>query len=66
MALVLQRKSGESVWIGNVKVTVQGARVKLVISAPREVPVVRDELESNSSAMVAVDTIRSMSSEDEE
>lgn len=46
--LVLQRKVGESIYIGdNVVVTVQevsGDRVKISIDAPREITIVREEL----------------------
>jgi len=46
--LVLSRKAGESVFIGHdVSVTivkVNGRQVKLKIDAPREVPILREEL----------------------
>ena len=46
--LVLTRKAGESVFIGHdVSVTivkVNGRQVKLKIDAPREVPILREEL----------------------
>ena len=46
--LVLSRKAGESVYIGNdVSVTivkVNGRQVKLKIDAPREVSILREEL----------------------
>ena len=46
--LVLTRKIGEEIWIGsaiNVKVlTVSRHRVRLGVSGPRDVPVVRAEL----------------------
>lgn len=46
--LVVTRKAGESINIGNVVVTVQrvvnGAQVRLVFDAPREVKIVRGEL----------------------
>ena len=47
--LVLSRKKGESIFIGDVKVTivdVRGDRVRVGIEAPKEVPVVRKELKS--------------------
>ncbi len=46
--LVISRRQGESVWIGDqikiVVCTMRGKRVSLGIAAPRHVPVVRDEL----------------------
>lgn len=46
--LVLSRKAGESVYIGHdVSITivkVNGRQVKLKIDAPREVPILREEL----------------------
>ena len=46
--LVLNRKAGERIWIGqNIELTVlgiQGGRVKLGFSGPPEVPIHRDEL----------------------
>lgn len=46
MALAIGLRLKESVWIGDAKVTIvgTGAEVKLSIEAPREIPVVRDEL----------------------
>ncbi len=48
--LILQRKEGESLFIGeDVEVTivsVDGGRVRLAIRAPREVPVLRGELKT--------------------
>lgn len=46
MALAIGLRLKESVWIGEAKVTIvgTGAEVKLSIEAPREIPVVRDEL----------------------
>lgn len=52
MALVLSRKSGESLIINNnIKVTtyVHNGKVRLVIDAPREVKVVRSELERKAA-----------------
>jgi carbon storage regulator len=46
--LVISRRQGESVWIGDqikiVVCTMRGKRVSLGIAAPRHVAVVRDEL----------------------
>ena len=46
--LVISRRQGESVWIGDqikiVVCTMRGKRVSLGIAAPRHVSVVRDEL----------------------
>ena len=46
--LILQRKPGESVMIGDEisisVVSVEGGRVRLAISAPQEVPILRSEL----------------------
>ena len=46
--LVISRRQGESVWIGDqikiVVCTMRGKRVSLGVSAPRHVSVVRDEL----------------------
>ena len=46
--LILQRRAGESVVIGeNITVSVlsvDGMRVRLAISAPEDVPILRDEL----------------------
>ena len=46
--LVISRRQGESVWIGDqikiVVCTMRGKRVSLGIAAPRDVSVVRDEL----------------------
>ena len=46
--LVISRRQGESVWIGDkIKIvicTMRGKRVSLGIAAPRHVSVVRDEL----------------------
>ena len=52
--LVLSRKLGEAIVIGNgITVTiveVQGARVRLGISAPADVPVHREELQRKMEA----------------
>jgi carbon storage regulator len=46
--LVLSRKAGERIWIGQkIEITVlgiQGGRVRLGFSGPPEVPIHRDEL----------------------
>ena len=45
--LVLSRKKGETIFIGDVKVTiidVRGDRVRVGIEAPKEIPIVREEL----------------------
>lgn len=46
--LILQRKEGESLFIGEeIEVTilsVESGRVRLAIQAPREVPILRSEL----------------------
>lgn len=45
--LVLTRKQGESVWLGDVQVWVISAtpgRVKLAFDAPEHVRIVRDEI----------------------
>lgn len=46
--LILQRKAGESIQIGdNITITVaaiEGNRVRLAINAPREISVLRNEL----------------------
>lgn len=46
--LILQRKPGESLLIGSdisiSVVSVEGGRVRLAISAPAEVPILRNEL----------------------
>jgi sRNA-binding carbon storage regulator CsrA len=48
MGLVLDRKSGQKVRIGNVVVSVD-RRCRLHIQAPREIPIVREELELERS-----------------
>lgn len=53
--LVLSRKSGESIQIGDAVVTVVRSRngtVRLAIEAPREVPIVRTELRENRLQLV--------------
>ena len=46
--LVISRRQGESVWIGDqiniIVCTMRGKRVSLGIAAPRHISVVRDEL----------------------
>lgn len=46
--LILQRKPGESVIIGEEisisVVSIEGGRVRLAISAPQEIPILRSEL----------------------
>lgn len=46
--LVLQRKTGESILIGdNIEVTVlavEGSRVRLAVEAPRNISILRNEL----------------------
>jgi len=46
--LILQRRSGESIRIGDdIEITIvstEGGRVRLAISAPTEVPILRSEL----------------------
>lgn len=51
--LLLARKRGESIWIGDVRVTIhkferwqEGSpmQVKLVIEGPKEIPVLREEI----------------------
>jgi carbon storage regulator len=55
--LVLSRKTGEQLLIGrNVLVTVlkvQGNRVKLGVSGPPEVPIMREELRDRVEALAA-------------
>ncbi len=52
--LILQRKAGESLLIGEditVRVvSVDGARVRLAISAPEDVPILRSELVTATAA----------------
>lgn len=52
--LILQRKAGESVVIGeNITVSVvsvDGVRVRLAISAPEDIPILRSELITASAA----------------
>jgi len=55
--LVLSRKSGQSVWIGEtmcVKVLdVRNGRVRLGLTAPREMPIRRQELSSLSADVLS-------------
>ena len=55
--LILTRKTGEAVRIGNVRIVInrvgRGA-VRIGIEAPREVPIVREELDENSGGGVAI------------
>lgn len=55
--LVLQRKAGESILIGdNVKVTVlavEGGRVRLAVDAPKEIQILRSELKVAAEENVA-------------
>lgn len=59
--LILQRKAGESLEIGeNIKISVlavEGGRVRLAIDAPQHVPILRSELKT------AVDTNRESAQE---
>ena len=52
--LILQRKEGESLLIGDdIKVSVlsvEAGRVRLAIQAPRDVPILRDELKNAVTA----------------
>lgn len=52
--LILQRKPGESVVIGEeisiTVVSVEGGRVRLAISAPQEIPILRSELLAATAA----------------
>lgn len=52
--LILQRKAGESLWIGDhisiSVVSVEEGRVRLAIDAPKEVPILRSELRTAMDA----------------
>ena len=52
--LILQRKPGESLVIGGdisiTVVSVEGGRVRLAISAPQDVPILRSELVAATAA----------------
>ena len=53
MMLILSRKAGESVFVGEMTVEViriQGGRVKLAFRGPEEIPVFRAELEARGAA----------------
>ena len=56
--LVLTRKTSETVWIGTdieIRVTlIDGNKVRLAISAPRSIPVMRVELLSAEQPLAAV------------
>ena len=56
--LVLTRKTSETVWIGpdiEIRVTlIDGNKVRLAISAPRSIPVMRGELLSAEQPLAAV------------
>ena len=71
--LILQRKAGQSLVIGEditiQVVSVDGARVRLAISAPEDVPILRSELkvaakanqeaaEDSASPMALLDVLR--------
>lgn len=45
--LVLTRTNDQGIWVGDshVKVSIEGNRVRLVIEAPDDVPIRRDELQ---------------------
>ena len=51
---MLTRELGQAVWIGDVKVTLvkRGSRLRLVIDAPPEVLVLRDEIKEGREAYV--------------
>lgn len=47
MALVLSRRVGESIWVGDCEVTVvdvRGNQVRLAFTAPPEIQVLREEI----------------------
>ena len=56
--LILTRKTGEAVRIGNVRIVInrvgRGA-VRIGIDAPREVPIVREELDEDSGGGTGID-----------
>jgi len=48
--LVLKRRSGESIWIGdNVEITVLSHATRIGIKAPRGIKILRNELKNQSS-----------------
>ncbi|WMI81011.1 carbon storage regulator [Anaerotignum sp. MB30-C6] len=59
--LVLQRKTGQSIYIGDdIKITIQDItsdKVKISIEAPKDIPIVREELKlasmSNQEALTS-------------
>ena len=57
--LVLSRKAGERIWIGDdISVTVvriSGGGVRIGVEAPREMPVVREELRLKMDQMNSAD-----------
>jgi len=55
--LVLSRKQGERIIVGEVELTVlevRGDRVKLGFAGPREVPIHREEVHQNIHSLEAV------------
>lgn len=50
--LILTRRTDESLWIGDYKVTVTGidrrGSVRLGIDAPKDVPILRDEIKDQA------------------
>lgn len=52
--LILQRKPGEALMIGDdisiSVLSIEGGRVRLAISAPQEIPILRSELAAASAA----------------
>ncbi|MFM7038267.1 MAG: carbon storage regulator [Planctomycetaceae bacterium] len=58
--LVLTRKTSETVWIGSdieIRVTlIDGNKVRLAISAPRSIPVLRGELVAHEQPLAITAT----------